>query len=456
MRLFGHITTAISGMLLLSGGAYSAVYASTTAPESKSRQMMERFDERFALMDSLVFRNTMPAETFAELDSAAVQIMVAQRAEVIDEAVEAEVRAMKARTGLELRGQAYVRPGRQISYDPDDPLVAYNAKVSAELDWNIFQSSIYKRASRIEELRLQGELRQLEYEREALNSTLFLQNNSVRTRHYGRLLSLLNIRAENVKLLMETQMFLLQNGKISSDDLLKAINEQAEIERQLAVFDADTTIVPLPVSTSAVYISVADTTGLMECVREQHRDIRKLTIQQELLDAKRRNIDYWQTMNITPFIRYSWYNRPDVRNTYNIDIGVSFRLPLSAETSRKRKAIAAEKNVIISEQETAGMLVERDVWDMLREMESINENIYGEYERMQSLKRYLRMRIDSYRNVAGDYSRIDRLQEYNAWLQAWERMLGYLYRRDMLLIELQSCIPNEPISKFLIFQELNQ
>ena len=420
----------------------------------ETQRILDRYDRRFEAMDSLVFRQ--PVDTLAEsaLDYAAVDFIVSGRVAEIDEAVEAEIREMKGKTGVDIRGQVYARPGRQISYDPDDPLVAYNAKVQAELEWNIFHSSIYKRTAKIRELRLEGELRQLEHEKDALAETVFRQKRSVRYRYYGRLLTVLGVHSENLRLLMETQVFLLQHGKISSDDLLKIINEQAETERQLIAIRSDSVIEPLPANRGIAYISVADTAALMRCVREDHRDIRKLAMQQELLSVQRRKIDYWQTMDILPFARVSYYNRANVHNTHNIDVGVSFKIPLSGETARKRRTIDAQQRVVQYEQQRVSSQIEREVTMLLRELENYNENIYGEYVRMASLKRYLSQRIDSYGNVAGEYSRIDRLQEYNAYLQAWERMLTYAYQRDCLLIELQSYITDEPVSRYLVFQEL--
>ena len=420
-------------------------------PEDTNR-ILDRFADRFAVMDSLVFK--LEPQRTDSTEYAAVDFIVSQRIDEIDDAVQAQIWALKGKTGVDVRGQLYARPGANISYDPDDPLVAYNAKAQVELEWNLFHSSLYKRATKIRELRLEGELRQLEYERDALAETLFRQRQSVRYRYYGRLLTLLYVHAANLQLLMETQVFLLQNGKISSDDLMKLISEQAETERQMIAIKADSVVTPLPAERGVTYVSVADTAALMACIRDEHRDLRKLALRDELLSVQRRNIDYLQTMDILPFARFSYYNRPNTRNTHNIDVGVSFKIPLSGETSRKRRAIEAERSVVHFEQQRLNQQIERDVESLLRELNNYNENIYGEYVRMDNLKRYLQMRIDSYGNVAGEYSRIDRLQEYNAYLQAWERMLGYAYQRDCLLIELQSHVMEEPVSRFLVFHEL--
>lgn len=418
-------------------------------------QVIERFEERFAVMDSLIFPSAGSQCSIEDTFPQTRQTKAECRSEVIDEVTNAQIAAMKANTGLELRGQAYARPGRQISYDPDDPLVAYNAKLQVELNWDIFNSSVYKRRAKTDELRLKGELRQLDAEREVREQESYALGNAMRSRHYGHLMSLLKIHAENLQLLMETQIYLLQNGKISSDDLVKVINEQSETERRLVVLGADTSVHELPVSPAVISVSVADTTALFDSIGAQHRNLRRFALQQELLDAQRRNTDYAQTMYVTPFVRWSYYNRYMARNTYNIDVGVSFRLPLAAEASRKRQALTAQKNAVAYEQQHSAGVIMRDVRELLQEIENNNRNMCGEFARMKSLKDYLAMRIESYRNVAGDYSRVDRLLEYNAYLQAWERLLGYAYQRDCLLIELQEYLPDESVSDFLIFEELN-
>ena len=445
------------GCLLVGGQAWSQTSAGTVRfdedPAGTGR-LQGRFDERFAVMDSVVFR--LPGMLSEPLsDSTFIGFVVNERVEALDRVVDAQIAAMKHRTGLEITGQTYVRPGANVSYDPDDPLVAYNAKAQVELEWDIFQSSIYKRASKIRELELQGEIRQLEYEKEGLAETIFLQKKAVRYRYYGQLLAVLNLHAENLRLLMETQRFLLMNGKISSDDLLRLISEQAEIERQLIAIQADSVVSALPLRPGAALITVADTAALMADIRAEQTDLKRLNLRSELLDARRRNIDYLQTMHIAPFARFSYYNRANARNTHNLDIGLAFRIPLSAETSKKRQALRAEQAVVQYEIDRLDTDVEREVTELLRDLESSNENIRGEYERMSGLKEYLRMRIESYGNVAGEYSRIDRLQEYNAWLQAWERLLAYAYRRDCTLIDLQGYVTEKPLGRHLVFRELN-
>ena len=421
----------------------------------KTRDMLARVDSRFAVMDSVIFRNPHLSALPDMVDSTIARISQTERVEPIDRVVDAEIAEWKSKTGLDFRGQVYVRPGAGLSYDPDDPLVAYNAKIQAEVEWNIFHSSLYKRASKIKELQLAGEIRQLGYARDDLDEAILLQKKHVRFRHFGRMLTVLNLHFDNLQLLLETQMYLLEHGKISGDDLLKIINEQTELERQLISIKADSVVEAIFPPSAVAYIEVTDTAGIIKSIHDNNIELRKLDLQYDLLGLQRRNTDYLQTMNILPFVRFSYYNRQNVHNTHNLDVGVSFKIPFSSEMAKKRKVIAAEQNVVRYEQQQLEGEAYKDLQLIFHDLEIYNENIKGEHLRMQSLKKFLDMRTHSYKNVDGEYSRINRLQEYNSYLQAWERLLEYIYRRDLILIDIQRHLLTEPVSKYVRFTELN-
>ena len=420
----------------------------------KTMDILSQFENRFNVLDSVIFQSPERDRFYSEIfDSVFFEFAEMERVPQIDAETDARISALKNRTGLEFRGQAYVRPGHNISYDPDDPLVAYNAKVQAEIQWNIFNSSVYKRKSRIKELTIQGELDQLNFVKNDLDEQIMFQKQQVRFRHYGRMLSIYNLHYENLRLLMETQLYLLEHGKISGDDMLKLINEQMEIERQLVSIKADSVVNELPAPTSIAYISLTDTAGIFRSIKHNNIEIKKLGLRHELLDLKKQNTDYVQTMDILPFVRYSYYNRENVHNTYNLDVGVSFRLPISKEVSKQRKVLAAQQDVLAYEQQLLESETTNGIFLTFHDLEIYNENILGEFLRMKKLKEYLEMRKTSYYNVDGEYSRIDRLREYNAYLQAWERLMEYSYRRDMILLDLQRYLLTEPISNYIQFKE---
>lgn len=266
---------------------------------------------------------------------------------------------------------------------------------------------------------------------------------------------MVNLHNENVKLLMETQLYLLEHGKISGDELLKLINQQTELERQLISIKADSVVMEQPAPVSIAYIVKTDTAGIFKSIRENNIELKKLGLQYDLLGVQRHNTDYVQTMDILPFVRYSYYNRQHVDNTYNLDLGVSFVLPISAEVAKKRKVYTAEQDVVEYEQKILEGETTKGIYLSFHDLEIYNENILGEYQRMKSLRDFLSMRKGSYLNVDGEYSRLNRLEEYNAYLQAWERLLEYTYRRDMILLDLQSYLLKVPLGKYIEFQEYN-
>lgn len=454
-RLFTKRVRLVFGVCVCCLSCMTKVVAQTLESTPKTLDLLSCFDQRFKLMDSIIFKSPHLVASADMADPSISHLSDFERIEAIDDVVEAQIKELKSKTGLDVRGQVYVRPGAGLSYDPDDPLVAYNAKIQAELEWNIFHSAVYKRASRIKELELAGEIRQLGYAHADLDEAILQQQKMVRFRHFGRLLSVLNLHFDNLQLLLETQMYLLEHGKISGDDLLKNINEQTELERQLISIKADSVMEPILPPASVAYIELTDTAGIMGSIRESNFELRRLGLQYDLLAVKRHNTDYLQTMDIQPFVRFSYYNRRNVHNTHNLDIGVSFKIPLTAEVARKRRTLTAEQGVIQYEQQQIEGETHKDLQLKFHDLGICNENIKGEYMRMQSLKKFLDMRTQSYHNVDGEYSRINRLVEYNSYLQAWERLLEYVYRRDLILIDIQRELLTEPVSKYIKFKELN-
>lgn len=416
--------------------------------------ILTRFEERFMVMDSVIFRPKQSSAYSNMFDSIFFEFKESERIKAVDYQVGTQISELKSHTGLELRGQLYARPGHKLSYDPDDPLVAYNAKAQAEIQWNIFNSAIYKRANKIKELLIQGELDQLRFIKNDLDEQILFQKQMIRYRHFGRMLSVINMHMENLNLLMETQYYLLEHGKISGDDLLKLINEQSELERQLISIRADSVIKEETPPGTIAYISRVDTAGIFKSIKENNIELKKLGLRYDLLDLQKKNTDYVQTMDILPFVRYSYYNRENVHNTYNLDMGVSFRIPLTSEVANKRKVLAAQQEVLSYEQQILEGETTNGIFLVFHDLEIYNENILGELNRMKNLKRFLTIRTESYGNVDGEYSRINRLLEYNTYLQAWERLLEFSYRRDCLMLDLQTFLLTEPVSNYIEFKDI--
>jgi len=416
--------------------------------QNSAEKLLSLYEGRFSLMDSLLFGKQ--EKNFSGFYKST--FTKPERIDEIDAATDAKINAMKGKVGLEISGQAYYRPGKGIGYDPDDALSAYNMKGQGELQWHIFQSSLYKWANKIRELRLQGDIAQLDLEKQAIARTLVEQKLHTRSHYDAMMVELLQYHTDNLSLLTETQTYLLQGGKISSDDLLKLLSEKAEIDRQLIAIQSDTSIHRMRPTMKVVRV-IVDTTALLNHIRMYHHDLVKMDLQMELLDCRRAGIDYLQKMSVSPFVRYAWYHRPDISNSRNIDIGITFKIPLFTETMKERKALSAEKEVVKYQQKVLQEQFMRETNLLLLELNRYNESIRGEQERLSQLLDYMRMRNYGYENRVGEYNRLSKLMEYNACLSSWEKLLGYEYQRDCKLIDLQSFVMDCPLSDFLTIIE---
>ena len=402
-----------------------------------------QFKTRFAFMQDVIF-NTPSFETPAPSPS----ITTGTRVNEIDETIDRNIDMLKGKTGLSLYGQAYYRPISGSVSDTEDTYSRYNSRWQVGIEWNYFQSALYKNADRIRELRLQGENEQLEFARLSLDQTVRQYREDVRRRYDSMLMYVLQMHSDNLDLLSRTQMSLLHNGKLSSDELLKVIGEKAETDNRLTAIKADTSLSPQPSAPLASVVQI-DTTLLLRHVAMCSHDIRRLELEQEILECRYRDANYLKTTSITPFISYSYYTRPEIRNAHNLDIGISFRLPLSTETRRQRNAIKAEINLKDQYRQQVIGRITADVRALLHDITIQNRNIRGEMERIDRLKEYISDRSVSYANVSGEYNYLDRLQEYNTLLASWERLLTFQYQRDCSLIELQNYILDKSITDFI-------
>ena len=412
----------------------------------RGNNLLGKFQQRYAVMDSLLANLGRRNSNTQGEQITSVHIVPD---DVFHNLNKADIDALKAQNGLQTTGQLYVRPGKGLSYDPDDPLVAYNAKAQVEVNWDFFQSSYYRRKQKIKLITTRNELERMQYERDALLETIADEHVRIRHIDYSYLLGVLKEHSINLALLTSTQSYLLKTESISSDELLKLISEKAELDRQIVSIEADSVYQPR-ITQMPENIAI-DTTSVLSYIRSYYYDVRRLSLQREVLQVELENTNFLSTTHIMPFARLSYYNRYKAHNTQNFDVGISWRIPLSFDTSKKRKAIVARQDVIDAQYAQTTSAIEKQLKLIFTEIASYNNNIRGEYQRMKKLKAYLDIRNKAYRNALGNnYSRLQRLQEYNAYLSSWERMLTFVYQRDERLVDLQAYIINQPLSRFLI------
>lgn len=423
--------------------------ASAQTPDSLFRQ----FESRFELLDSIIHT---PAHHQSLTDSVLQgrNVVAGDYAHmavdsVIDSQVNSQISAMKNITGLTVNGQVYGRLDEGFGLDEDDALSRYKGKIQAEVRWNFLSSSIINRKGKENEIRLKGDIQRLEYKRENLCRLVALQKEQFRIRYDSLLCGVLTHRIANLTLLSNTQSYLLMQGGISSDDLLTILNEKAEAERLMATITRSFPASDDLSNPSGIIVDV-DTARLISFICEYNTGTSTIELRRRLLDQQIDNTSYWTTLNVSPFIRYSYYMRPNIPNSSNVDAGASFIIPLSLETSRKRKAMMAERSVLDLERERLITEITDNVRLALLDIERMNRSIEGEVKRLSELKGYLNIRQKAYDNRIGEYNYLSRMKEYNTYLLCCERLLSFSYQRDCMLASLQIYLPDVSILDFCV------
>ena len=414
--------------------------------KNEGSQLLDLFSARFAVMDSVVRYFGADAQTYvfrhnrSRLDTLSLAS--------IDLVTRAKVEELKSHTGVGLVGQVYGRPFSETMMDNDDPLVAYNAKLQVSLEWDFFNSSFYKRRQKTDLIYLQGQLDIMQSVQDAATGYVAQERAKLRRLNNSYLLGVLKEHAQNINLLMQANAYLLGAGRISSEELLTLVSEKAELDRQILSIEADSVhSALLPSYPRSIRV---DSVTLMQQVRNAYVGLQQIHTQTQMLDVQRQLSTYGQNVQLTPFARWAYYNRTGAPNTQNVDVGVSFRVPLDNQARKKRKVLSAQREELIVQAKQ----LEEQVIDRLRliltDLSSYDDNIRGEFKRMKELGEYLRNRNHAYNNALdGNYSRLQRLKEYNAYLSSWERMLMFQAQRDDRLLDLQIYLYDEPVGKYL-------
>ena len=424
--------------------------------QQKDQLLFQRFEEHFLLLDSLIFQcgQVVSTDDVESLEVDSREYMPSVVDSLIDVKVQEQQRAIKAETGLLLSGQTYYRTGKGLGVDPDenDALAVYSAKTQLELRWNIFNSSLYNRKGRLNELSLQGELEHAYLEQERANMIIEKQKDFFREEYDSLLSSILQLRISNLQLLNDAQLYLASDRSIGSDELLKIMDEQAIAERLLITIPKKYPLASQLNHPQGVIVHL-DTALLKKCISENSLMLQVKKIQIELFQQKEENTNYWSKLNLSPFLRYSYYIRPEVKNFSNIDAGVAFQIPLSAQEARKRKALASERLQMTVEKEEMMVRLLEEVENILAEIERTNRGLMGELRRIDMLREYMQLRRKSYQGHIGEYNFMSRIKEYNHYLTCWENYYSYQYKRDCFIADLQAFLHQQSILDFCIIRK---
>ncbi|MBQ2133714.1 MAG: hypothetical protein II202_06445, partial [Bacteroidales bacterium] len=284
--------------------------------------LMAKYQRHFNLLDSLIFRTDSEKLTVQEWDTSGFDKVTAQGDSLIGLKVDRQIKALKAETGLLVSGQTYYRLDEGFGIDDEDALSRYNAKMQVELRWNFLSSSLIDRKSRVGELQVKGDIERTAIEREYIQELAERQEEVLRIEYDSLLAGILQLRIGNLSLLAATQQYLVSDRSISTEELLKIMDEQAIAERQLAAIPGKWPLVQQLSSPQGQTVKV-DTLRFMEYVMENDLQLHQAGLQMDLLRMQEESTNYWRTLNLSPFVRYSYYVRPEMKNSANVDAGMA-------------------------------------------------------------------------------------------------------------------------------------
>lgn len=417
--------------------------------QMSDRILFQKFGEHFSLLDSLIFsvgnvtgvkeKSINLKNSLNSVDASVDSLLYAK--------VEKQMEAMKAETGLLISGQTYYRLDEGFGIDDEDALSRYTAKVQVELRWNFLSSSLINRRSRLNELEIKGELERVGLERERIGKLIETQKEYFQEEYDSLLAGVLKLRIANLQLLSDAQQYLVSDRSISTDELLKIMDEQAIAERLLVTIPKDYPLAFQLVSPHGAEIRV-DTARFMKYICDNDLSLYEADLQIKLLNEKEKSTNYWRTLNLSPFFRYSFYVRPEARNTANVDAGLAFQIPLSGEQPRKRKALRAERFQKTMEKESLVNMVTEKVHFLFDEIERANRGLAGELKRIEKMRDYMQLRKKNYLGHIGEYNFMSRIKEYNHYLTCWENFYTYQFKRDCCIAELQAFLSGQSVLDF--------
>lgn len=415
-------------------------------------RFIARFDTTFAALDSLIFRvpltgDSVAGSSFGGFGYRATPPISPELDAALQRNTEAKILEGDSKTGLQITGQAYYRPDEALGLDEDTGESRYRAKFQAELRWYIFQSGLLGGEGRRKEARLEEEIARASYEKERTDLNDF-RIKELLAQHYDSLTAgVLHYRVQTLRLLDDAQHYLLATENISSDELVRTLDDRMEAERKLAGIPRSYPPAASLAGVDAVRVSV-DSATLVRYVTSTQGDMKILQLRVRLLEQRERNVHYWQKLNLAPFVRYSRYARRGLPNSSNVDVGVTFTVPVSGETARKRQTLRSECAVLEAEEERLSRRVADKVSLVIADIGRLNRASEGEARRVAELRNYLAMRTEAYRNGLGEHNRLARAREYNMYVVCLERLIDYQYRRDCLLADLQALLPDETVLRF--------
>ena len=452
----------MSYRLFLSSILAAMAWLTASAADNKGgSEIIGRFDRTFESLDRLIFgdQGGQPIYTggaILGIQNHDTLVISPQLDLALRENTAAKIHEGNGLTGLQLTGQTYWRVAGNGGVDDvagDTGQGYYRAKFQVELRWYLLQSSLFGKEGRRKEADLEERIARAGYEKEKTDINEFQVQQNIDLYYDSLLYGVLSHRVALLRQLDEAQRYLLGNENISSDNIVKTLNDLLDAERKLSEIEHP---YPAAASLAGVRATTAriDSAALVSHVASEQGDMKILRLRMELLEQKEQNVKWWSRINVAPFIRYSNYFRHILPDTYNIDAGLTFTIPLNDEPWRQKRTLRSERAVLDAEEARLSRRVADKTALVIAEVGRLDRASQSELQRIRHLRGYIADRTDAYRKGLGQHNRLDRAREYAMYIACLERLIEYQYRRDCLVANLQSLLPDESILRFCRFEEI--
>ena len=347
--------------------------------------------------------------------------------------------ALGRHNGLEVTGQVYARPDAYFDSDNDDAqeVSKYKAKIQAELGWNIINSKFYKGKEKRKKIALANELDRLQTKKRQ-TADIYEKAADELTEQYNFYIgTVIAHRLENLDIMNEAYQYMLEKDRISSDKMLKVMNDKLEAEYDISVICASRDIQGKPLYRIKPTRIDVDTTALYNHINRESIEAQLTSVREEIANNESKLTNYLSTTRLTPFARWSSYWQSSNRISNNIDVGLRFTIPLWNESPRKRQALETQKEILRSSRDTDLRETRQSVDILLKKIANANRAIATEAYHIEQTRKYIDIRRNAYRNQSQGYNYLMRMEEYTGMLESMERMYRLMLNRALNIIQIE-------------------
>lgn len=370
---------------------------------------------------------------------------------------QASISSVKNQFGLQWSSIYYNRIVPYQLYlllDDDGDFSRVKNRYQTELSWNILNCGFIIGKNRISEYKVDGKLiltdAKINMQTDYIDK-LIVENNL----RYQQVVDYLSwLKVNNLSLLQRTEVCLLENAQSSSNKLLDIMTELFKNEQNISTNVSSINTVRglayYSIDTVAVHVD-----ALLNEIKVHNYNLVKLDLSSELLSYKMKQISFWSSVNLSPFLRFGVYDMVGGERQGAIDMGVSLRVPLSFEQSKLKRVLKDDQKILAYKRNFTYKQFEEEILRNIHDLSIINKTMIIKFEQLKKMRKLLLNRSNAYQRVSGEYSRPDRIREYNAYISCFEEVVSLEYKRDSIIIRLQGYLSDSTINSFIEYLQIS-